>query len=440
MEEPQFYEWLSTVFVPHLQSIRASHNLPNQTAVLFFDGHSSHLSVRLTKAAIENNLHLAKFPSHLTDKIQPLDKCVFGPIKKMWEKKLIDFVKGQLQNRQSGRLSRSLFVELLGEVWSQGMKPTNIVRGFETTGLFPVNVKRFPESEFDPVKLKRYKESLSENNSPSMIETVNDTLSPNPNAKDLEQPPEDMPPHSTPVKSVHTSTTTLTPNTIINIFAEHSNSRYINQSDVNKVRRQIIPRLKPQKYGEILTTPQVLEKMETAQKLRNQKKRTNKKQKDMHENKIKMAHGKKRRAVHEEEKIQEETIDESAICQDDSSDDDLLESVIAESTEEVEYHKSVWNELKPGLFVLVEFKGGQRNAIHYNYVCCIQSIDQEDGDIVVQGFERLNSVSTEFIQKPNDVSNITFEMIKAVLPDPKLEYRDRKIIYIFPGTVAVYEK
>lgn len=139
----------------------------------------------------------------------------------------------------------------------------------------------------------------------------------------------------------------------------------------------------PNQTAEILTTPQVLEKMEIAQKLRNQKKGINKKQKDDNENKIKMAHSNKKRAVHEKEEIQEESIDESALYQDDSSDDDLLESVIAESTDEIEYHEPVWSELKPGLFVLVEFKGAQRNTIQYKYVCCIQSIDQEDGDIVV---------------------------------------------------------
>lgn len=101
MEEPQFYEWLSSVLIPHIKYLRDSHNLPNQAAVLFFDRHSSHISVRIIKAALENNVHLVKFPSHLTDKIQPLDKCVFGPIKRLWKKKLIDFARDQIQKRES---------------------------------------------------------------------------------------------------------------------------------------------------------------------------------------------------------------------------------------------------------------------------------------------------------------------------------------------------
>lgn len=75
IEESQFFELFSSVFVSHVQSLRLSRDLPQQTVILLFDGHASHITVR-------NNIHLVKFPSHLTDRIQPLDKCVFGPIKR----------------------------------------------------------------------------------------------------------------------------------------------------------------------------------------------------------------------------------------------------------------------------------------------------------------------------------------------------------------------
>ncbi|CAH1113602.1 unnamed protein product [Psylliodes chrysocephalus] len=227
----------------------------------------------------------------------------------------------------------------------------------------------------------------------------------------------DVPPiaHSTPIKRVTTSTCTnkVTPNTIIGIFAEHSNNRCIDQARVENVKK-LIPRLKPQKYGEILTNQEVLDKLEATQNLTNQKKKTNRKQKDEPEKKS--YGGKKRKIVHNI--VEEEVIDESTLCQDDSS-DDLLESILGEATNEVEYHDPVWNELKPGLFVLVDFTGGLRNKVHCKYVCCIQNIHQdgEDADVVVQGFERFNATSTEFVEKPNDISTITFEMIKAILSE-----------------------
>lgn len=147
MEEPQFFEWFSSVFVSWVVSLRVSHKLPNQTAVLFFDGHTSHISIKIVKAAIDNNIDLVKFP---------------GPIKKLWEAKLVEFVKTQLQNRQSARLTKNMFAKLLGEIWMMGMKPNNIVKGFESTGLFPVNAARFPECDFNPIALRKYKEMNNE--------------------------------------------------------------------------------------------------------------------------------------------------------------------------------------------------------------------------------------------------------------------------------------
>lgn len=96
-------------------------NCPNQGAALLFDGHSSHISYRILKLAMENNIHIVKLPSHLTDKIQPLDRCVFGPIKSCWGKKLISHGKKQIEKRGDTRLKRTEFSALLGEVWKESM-------------------------------------------------------------------------------------------------------------------------------------------------------------------------------------------------------------------------------------------------------------------------------------------------------------------------------
>lgn len=73
---------------------------------------------------MDNKIKLIKFvfPSHLTDRIQPLDKCVFGPVETNWEKKLIAFRKVQMQKQANLRLTKSQFSQLLGEVWRESMK------------------------------------------------------------------------------------------------------------------------------------------------------------------------------------------------------------------------------------------------------------------------------------------------------------------------------
>jgi len=86
VEEQLFFNWFTTVFVKHVEQKRFDLKT-NAKALLLYDGHCSHISVRIIEIAIKHNITLFKFPSHLTDKLQPLDKCVFGRLKTLWEKK-----------------------------------------------------------------------------------------------------------------------------------------------------------------------------------------------------------------------------------------------------------------------------------------------------------------------------------------------------------------
>ncbi|KAG5884042.1 hypothetical protein JTB14_020452 [Gonioctena quinquepunctata] len=58
----------------------------------------------------------------------------------------------------AGRLKKNEFTELLAEVWKEAFTERNIFCGLVTTGIFPVNAEKFPENEFNPTDLKRFKE------------------------------------------------------------------------------------------------------------------------------------------------------------------------------------------------------------------------------------------------------------------------------------------
>lgn len=154
MEEAIFYQWLSKMFVPHINRIRTKNNLDQQTAILYFDGHSSHISLRIVELAMAHNIQLVKFPSHMTDKLQPLDVCVFGPIKTAWERALVEYGKGQI-GKGCTRLPKSKFGELLAGVWDRISKES-IKSGFRSTGLFPLNKTKVRASWFNPDALDRF--------------------------------------------------------------------------------------------------------------------------------------------------------------------------------------------------------------------------------------------------------------------------------------------
>lgn len=506
MEEPIFNEWLTKSFIPHVIQMRLTRNMPNQAAILVYDGHKTHISYRIIKAALDNNIQLVKLPAHLSDKLQPLDKSVFKPVKDEWENKLIIFAKKQLEKRESGRLSKCHFAELLGEVWKSSMKRENIVKGFSSTGIFPHNLAKFPESLFDPIDLAQYKnkkqtmsseagntsvnERPSTSHSSSNIDDIPLTSLNNDNVETFPDTNEEMPyiPDSNNQPSLSSKilpsaeklqlSLTHSPQSIIEIFSSKLHSKPVQSEPVAK-RKEVIPRLKPLKYGEILTSQEVLIKQKEAEELRANKnkgkstKRTNKNKKaqnepvigdtDQHElpankecaenassqrlcnkrNQLDKSGSKRKKTGHE--KIADDDDDfpmETTLC-DDDSDDDLETysgSISIDATPEIEYESPVWSNITLGKFLLVDFKGGRRNQTHYTYVCRVEEVDDEEGEIVVQAYRKRNSLSTEFSTIPKDISGISLEMVVAILPDPENKQNNGEAFSVFIGRVAVHEK
>lgn len=115
--------------------------------------------------------------------------------------------------------------------------------------------------------------------------------------------------------------------------------------------------------------------------------------------------------------------------------------------EEVQYQTPVWTNIKPGTYLLVQFdRNGSvscRKKTRFSYVCCVLRVDDDDGEIIVQGMKKEKILGanggTQFCMKENDMSSINLEMVKAILPEPTLFHKSRKLIYEFPGFVSVEE-
>ena len=74
---------------------------------------------------------IVKFPPYVTDILQPLDVTCFGPLKRRWEQLLQERVNLFAAKSQ---LSKEDFVNQLCKIWKDGMKESNIVNGFSSTG------------------------------------------------------------------------------------------------------------------------------------------------------------------------------------------------------------------------------------------------------------------------------------------------------------------
>ena len=105
-----FTEWF-TLFCEQVQE---------RPLLLILDGHLTHVSVSIIEKAIEEDVTIVKLPPHVTDKLQPLDVSCFGPLKRLWEKTLNDYVN---TCGASKAISKDIFIDLLSGVWHSGLNP-----------------------------------------------------------------------------------------------------------------------------------------------------------------------------------------------------------------------------------------------------------------------------------------------------------------------------
>ena len=128
MEEDQFYEWFEKVFIQYTTHIDGA-------KLLFLDGHSSHITVKVIKLARQNNIHIICLPPHSSHILQPLDVCFFKPFKAHWKKVLDDyFIANNCEN-----VTKDVFPSLLKIVAKESLLRQYPVTGFEKTGIYPLN-------------------------------------------------------------------------------------------------------------------------------------------------------------------------------------------------------------------------------------------------------------------------------------------------------------
>nr|XP_047132505.1 MFS-type transporter clz9-like [Hydra vulgaris] len=78
--------WInSDIFIEWIKHFVRYSNCSHESPVLLLlDSHKSHISVRALDLAIQHGITMLNFPPHCTHKLQPLDRTVFGPLKRFY--------------------------------------------------------------------------------------------------------------------------------------------------------------------------------------------------------------------------------------------------------------------------------------------------------------------------------------------------------------------
>ncbi|XP_069102972.1 uncharacterized protein [Argopecten irradians] len=89
---------------------------------------------------------MLSIPPHCSHKLQPLDVSVYGPLKRL----VASAQDAWLKTHPGTPMTIYDIPGILREVWPLALTPKNVISGFQTTGIFPLNVNVFNEDDFAP--------------------------------------------------------------------------------------------------------------------------------------------------------------------------------------------------------------------------------------------------------------------------------------------------
>lgn len=137
MTEELFLEWLK-----HFKT--AVHASNEDPVLLVLDNHSSHTSLNSYQFCKQNGIHMLSLPPHTSHRMQPLDVTVFGPLKTALSREMDVFMK----YKQYQQITPYDLASLFHKAYARIATVEKAVKGFEVTGIYPINPNVFTDEDF----------------------------------------------------------------------------------------------------------------------------------------------------------------------------------------------------------------------------------------------------------------------------------------------------
>ncbi|KAJ8944525.1 hypothetical protein NQ314_009464 [Rhamnusium bicolor] len=137
------------VFFKYLQHF-ISHVKPTieDKVILLLDNHESHVSIPTIDLANRSGVILVTFHPHTSHRMQPPDVCVYGPFKTYYSSAVSNWMN------TPGNAGKPITIydvaELANTAYLKAFTPSNITKGFQVSGLYPLNSDIFGEQDFLP--------------------------------------------------------------------------------------------------------------------------------------------------------------------------------------------------------------------------------------------------------------------------------------------------
>lgn len=377
------------------------------------------------------------------------------------------------QHRNQRRLQKNEFVDLLCSIWHQGLSPENVISGFKSTGIFPLDRSKYPTDRLDPQKLARHsvdknrpnagREQIAATDNNDIVSTPNEShrVDSSP-ANGFEAAPERRSSEGNPRQELQNSTDDCSPNLRLSpVFFLHgeraatspdqpsastqTNATTSSQSstsctcsghssvDVSPTFENLLL----QKISKSNPTNKCRRKIDTGAAVITSEdylKKITEKNKDRQGAKEKPRPTKavKRKIIAESNSS---SSDEDWLASGDS-----LEDINLLDADESSCFQPDSSDYTPncGDFVLTVFKGGKRSSISYRYVCVVQKILDEH-EVEVQCFKSVEGKKSTFKIIDGDISAVKLPNIIGKLPHPEVVASGDRVKYVFNQNVDVYE-
>lgn len=169
--EAIFLEWLQ-----HFQtSVKSSKEDP---VLLIVDNHVTHCTLAAYNFCRENGISMLTIPPHTSHRIQPLDVTFYFPLKSAFNNECDKYLKSHAFEK----ITPYEIAELFNKAYSRIATPEKAIKGFEATGIFPLNPDVFTNEDFLPAEnLLTFEndDGLNPNNASQNAQEVNENTPPN---------------------------------------------------------------------------------------------------------------------------------------------------------------------------------------------------------------------------------------------------------------------
>ena len=119
----------------------------NQKHLVIMDGHKSHtFNYPYLKLLKDNNIECLALPAHTTQCLQPLDNIPYAKFKTAWYEEL----RLHARKNCARKVTKSEWFDVFCPAWSKSITVRNIRKGFEFTGIWPVDRSQITDDKLGP--------------------------------------------------------------------------------------------------------------------------------------------------------------------------------------------------------------------------------------------------------------------------------------------------